>query len=151
MTTQGIEFVLGAVGTISYNVISGNDCASPDLGCGPDFFNEFQSAGIGGGGPGTVITRNLLFGNQIGIYVLGETEISQNLLVGNDYFGMALQDGSFSVNGDVILGGVGGIAVIAASVDTEALLNKATIAGTSGTPVQYFECCGFTATTIGRP
>lgn len=151
MATDGIELVLGAVGTVSYNVISGNACGGPDLNCGPDFFNEFQHAGIAAGGAGTVITRNLLFGNQVGIYVGESAEIRQNLIVHNDYFGIALQDGSFTVSKDVIVGGTGGVAVIAAFVDTEAVLDDITIAGTSGPPVQEFECCGFTATTIGGP
>lgn len=151
VATGGIELVAGAVGTVSDNVVSGNACGSPDLGCGPDFFNEFQLAGIGGGGAGTVISRNLLFGNQVGIYVVESAEIRQNLILHNDYFGMALQDGSFTVSKDVIVGGTGGVAVIAAFADTEAVLDNLHIAGTLGAPVQKFECCGFTATTIGGP
>lgn len=142
----GIELIFGAAGTVSDNIISGNACGSPDLGCGPDFFNEFQVAGIAGGGPGTVISRNLLFGNQVGIYVGDSAEISRNLFVNNDYFGIALQDGSFTVKRDLILGGVGGVAVIAAFADTEATLDHVNIAGTSGPRVRKFECCGFTAT-----
>lgn len=151
VATGGIELVAGAVGTVSDNVVSGNACGSPDLGCGPDFFNEFQLAGITGGGPGTVISRNLLFGNQVGIYVGESAEIRRNLILHNDYFGIALQDGSFTVSKDVIVGGTGGVAVITAFADTEAVLDNVHIAGTSGAPVQEFECCGFTATTIGGP
>jgi len=148
VSTLGIEMTLGAVGTVSYNVVSGNACGLP--GCGPDFFNEFQEAGIVGGGAGTVITHNFLYGNQVGIYVGDSAEISQNFIV-NDYFGIALQDGSFTVSKDVIVGGTGGVAVIAGFADTEAVLENVKIFGTSGEPVQEFECCGFTATTIGGP
>jgi len=76
-------------------------------------------------------------------------ELSHNLLVNNDYFGLALQDGSFTSTEDVIVGGAGGVAVIAAFADTTASLNRVTITGTSGPAVQSFECCGFTATVIG--
>jgi hypothetical protein len=150
VATDGIGLI-GSPGTIAYNVVSGIACPSPDLGCGPDFFNEFQLAGIGAGGPGTVITRNLLINNQIGIYVGEEAELSENLMVNNDYFGIALQDGTFTSRKDVVIGGVGGVAVIAGSVDTTASLDKVKIRGTSGPKVQEFECCGFTATVIGGP
>ncbi len=149
--TGGIELVGGATGTVSYNVVSGNQCGSPDLGCGPDFFNEFQVAGVTGGAPGTVITRNLLFDNQVGIYVGESAELSQNVLVSNDYFALALQDGAFTSRKDVIIGGGGGVAVIAAFADTTATLDHIKIAGTPGAPVQKFECCGFTATVVGGP
>ena len=145
----GIELIFGAVGTVSRNIISGNACGSSALGCGPDFFNEFQVAGIAGGGAGTVISQNLLFGNQVGIYVGDTATLSRNLLLGNDYFGIALQDGSFTSSQDRIVGGVGGVAVIAAFADALATLDKVKISGTSGAPVQTFECCGFTATVIG--
>ena len=62
---------------------------------------------------------------------------------------MALQDGSITAKHDRISGGAGGVAVIAAFADTLAVLDHVKIAGTSGLPVQEFECCGFTATTIG--
>jgi len=149
LSTDGIEFVLGAVGRISRNVVSGNACRAPDPGCGPDFFTETQHAGIAAGGTETVITRNLLYDNQVGIYVTDSAEISRNVLLNNRYFGMALQDGSFTVTRDRIQGGGGGVAVIAAAADTTAVLNRLKVVGTSGPTVQKFECCGFTATTIG--
>jgi hypothetical protein len=148
-TTGGIELVAGATGTVSYNIVSGNACGTPDFGCGPDFFEEFQQAGIAGGGAGTVISRNLLYDNQVGIYVGESAELSENVLVNNHYFGIALQDGSFTSRDDVVFGGVGGVAVIAAFADTTATLDDVKIAGTSGAAVQEFECCGFTATVIG--
>ena len=79
--TDGIEFVLGAVGTVSYNRVSGNACGSPEFGCGPDFFDEVQFAGIGGGGEGTIITRNVVFDNQVGIYVGESAAISNNIVL----------------------------------------------------------------------
>lgn len=67
-------------------------------------------------------------------------------LSGNDYFGMALQDGSFLESNDLI-SGVAGVAVIAGSADTHAALNRIKIANTSGAPLQKFERDGFAATT----
>lgn len=32
--------------TITHNEVSGNICILPDI-CGPDWFNQFQAAGIG--------------------------------------------------------------------------------------------------------
>ena len=144
-TTGGIELVAGATGTVSGNTVSGNACGNPDFGCGPDFFNEFQQAGIVGG-EGTVITQNTLYDNQVGIYGVDSAMISRNVLTNNHYFGIALQDGSFTVSNDQITGGEGGVAVIAASHNTEAVLDRVSIAQTAGAPVQKFECCGYNAT-----
>ncbi|WP_406165081.1 hypothetical protein [Streptomyces sp. NBC_00996] len=65
--------------------------------------------------------------------------------------GMALQDGSFTVRNDRIKGGVHGVAVIAASVDTSAVPDGVLITRRSGAPVQTFECCGFTAMATVKP
>jgi len=151
VATGGVEMIFGAVATISHNTISGNACGSAALGCGPDFFNEFQVAGITGGGPGTVIFNNVLNGNQVGIYAVDTAEISHNVIVDNHYFGMALQDGSFEVSHDEISGGYGAIAVIAAFADTQAVLDHERIGATSAAAVQTFQCCGFTATVVGGP
>ena len=149
IANYGIDFALGATGTVSHNTISGNACGSPDL-CGPDFFNEFQVAGFVGGAPGTVITHNLFFGNQVGIYAGDGVTMSHNVLRDNEYFGVAIQDGVLTSEHDVISGGFGGVAVIAAFADTTANLDKVNIKHTSGTPIQKFECCGFTASVIAR-
>jgi Right handed beta helix region len=150
VSSDGIDVVFSQA-TVSHNVVANNECRPSDPLCGPDFFNDFQHIGIFAGGPGTVIAQNLLYGNQVGMYVLDSATIRQNVLLNNDYFGIALQDGSFSVSNSRINGGDGGVAVIAASADTEATLDGVKIAGTSGAPVREFECCGFTATTIGGP
>lgn len=151
VATGGVEMIFGAVATVSHNTISGNACGSAALGCGPDFFNEFQVAGITGGGPGTAISNNVLHGNQVGIYVGDTAEIGHNVIVDNHYFGMALQDGSFAVSHDEISGGYGAIAVIAAFADAQAVLDHERIGATSAAPVQKFQCCGFTATVVGGP
>ena len=150
LVTDGVEFVLGANGTISENVVSGNICGVPELGCGNDFFASFQLSGIGAGAPGTKIFGNVVFGNQVGIYVTEAADVRENLLLQND-FGMALQDGRFTSEGGIILGGIAGVAVIAAFVDTRATLKDIRIADTQRAGVHKFECCGFHATVVRRP
>jgi hypothetical protein len=64
---------------------------------------------------------------------------------------MARQDGSCTVRDDRIGGGVGGVAVVAASADTKTVLDGPRIKRTSGAPVRTFEWCGFTATATVQP
>ncbi|MCX5192348.1 right-handed parallel beta-helix repeat-containing protein [Streptomyces sp. NBC_00249] len=150
LSTDGIEFV-GAIGRIEENVVSDNACREPDPGCGTDFFNDVQHAGILAGGAGTVIAKNRLSRNQLGIYAFDTAEIRHNNLIDNEFFGMALQDGTFTATKDTIRGGVGGVAAIASAVDTTARLDHVKITKTSGDPIQTFECCGFTATVTAEP
>ncbi|MCP3754006.1 nitrous oxide reductase family maturation protein NosD [Streptomyces sp. TBY4] len=152
LSTDGIEFVGGAVGRVTHSTISENECREPDTACGPDVFNEFQHAGIVGDAPGTVLEHNRITGNQVGIYVAGTgLTIGNNDLRRNSYIGIALQDGSFTLRKDRITGGTHGVAVIAATTDTDAVLDGVKITQTSGTPVRTFECCGFTATATVNP
>lgn len=152
LSTDGIGFVAGAAGRVTRNTISGNDCREPDPFCGPDFFGETQHAGVVTSTPGTVVEHNRLVGNHIGIYAIGGSDtVGHNDITRSSYFGTALQDGSFTVRGDRIDGGVGGVAVVAASADTKAVLDGVRIGRTSGAPVRTFECCGFTATVTVRP
>jgi hypothetical protein len=146
---EGILLTQGASGVVSDNVVSGNACATPELGCGPDFFSEFQTFGIAADGGDALVARNLLFGNQVGIYAVGGANLRSNVLVGND-FGLALQDGAHRPRGDLILGGKVGVAVIAFFADATALLDRVRILGTSGEAVEELACCGFTATAERR-
>lgn len=153
VATDGIEFPVGSVGIISHNTVSGNICPPTSTSCGPDWFTQFQHAGItaGGWGPGTVVTNNLVFGNQVGM-LLGEAdEISHNRMVDNDYFGLGLFDGTFLIHGAQISGGGGGVWVIADIADTTVVLDNVTFSGLSGPAVEELECCGFTATVTGGP
>jgi nitrous oxidase accessory protein NosD len=155
--TNGIEVVAGAAGTVVHNTVSGNICPEgmPDV-CGPDFFNQFQEAGIaaGGNGPGTIISHNLLVGNQMGMFLSEVDEISQNVMVDNEYYGLGLvgvDSGSFTVDGGEIRGGAGGIWVTAVLVDMTVVLNQVTFSGLSGPAVDILEDGGFMATVIGGP
>jgi hypothetical protein len=149
VATTGVEIVAGGTGTITDNVISGNQCGSPSLGCGPDFFSELQLAGVSAGA-GVVISRNLLINNQVGAYVSETASLDHNIIVGSDYFGLAFQDGDMTSTKDRITGGGGGVAIIASAVDTTATLNGITIAVRSGPAVQKFES-GFSATVVKTP
>ncbi len=153
VATDGIEFPVGSVGTISHNTVSGNICPPTSTSCGPDWFTQFQHAGIlaGGWGPGTVVTNNLVFGNQVGMFLGEADDISHNRMVDNDYFGLGLVDGTFLINGAQIIGGGGGVWVIADTADTTVVLDNVTFSGLSGPAVEELECCGFTATVTGGP
>jgi hypothetical protein len=153
VATDGIEFPVGAVGTIAHNVVSGNICPPTDPDCGPDWFTQFQHAGIGAGGwgPGTVIKNNLVFGNQIGLFLSEADEISGNLVVGNTFFGYALVYGTYAVKGGHVLGGGGGVWLIADEADTTAHFSGVRFFGLSGPKVGEVECCGFTATATFSP
>jgi len=153
VATDGIEFPVGSVGTVAHNVVSGNQCPPNDPTCGPDWFTQFQHAGIGAGGwgPGTVITDNLLVDNQVGL-LLGESDdISDNVMVDSDFFGMALFDGTFVVDGGSVSGGGGGLWMIADGADTNVTLNGVAFSGLGGPTVDKVEREGFTATVTINP
>ena len=155
--TDGIEIVAGAAGIIDHNTVSGNVCpvGFPEN-CGTDFFTQFQHAGIGAGGngPGTVITHNLLIGNQIGLFLSEVDEIADNEMVDNDFFGLGLvgvDDGAFTIKGGKIAGGGGGVWVAAVLTDMTVDVSKLTLSDLSGPAVEILEDGGFTATVIGAP
>jgi Right handed beta helix region len=153
VATDGIEFPVGSVGTVAHNTVSGNQCPPTDPTCGPDWFTQFQHAGIGAGGwgPGMVVTDNLLFDNQVGL-LLGESdEIRDNVMVDNDFFGLALFDGEFVVDGGSVSGGGGGLWMIADSANTNVTLNGVAFSGLGGPTVDKVECCGFVATVTINP
>ncbi len=98
LSTDGIGFIAGAAGRVTGNTISGNDCREPDPACGPDFFGETQHVGVAAG-TNTVVEHNRLIGNHVGIYAVGGSDsIGHNDITRSSYFGMALQDGSFTVS-----------------------------------------------------
>src|SRR5262245_60243789 len=129
--TTGIELVAGAVGTIVHNTVSGNVCPDgmPDI-CGPDFFTQIQEAGIsaGGNGPGTVISHNLLVGNQLGLFLSESDEIAHNVMRDNEYFGLALvgvDTAAFTIEGAAIIGGGGRLSRTAVISDMDAVAKMA--------------------------
>jgi len=154
--TTGINLTGGAVGRIAHNTVSGNIC--PDgmpEDCGPDFFSQTQHAGIvaGGAGPGTVVTHNRVIGNMVGLLLLESDEISHNVAIDNEFFGILLagvDTGQFTLEHERIQGGGGGISVVP-FVDTTVNLEHLKLSDLSGPAVEVMECVGATATVIGGP
>jgi hypothetical protein len=155
--TDGVELVAGAVGTIAHNTISHNICpANLPQNCGPDFFTQFQHAGIvaGGNGPGTVITDNTLIGNQVGMFLAESDEISGNVMLDSDFFGLALigvSDGAFNVRGGAIKGGGGGLWLTPVAVDMSVVLKRVKFSGLGGPEVQVLEGAEFKARVSRKP
>jgi hypothetical protein len=153
VATDGIEFPVGSVGTITHNIVSGNICPPSDTGCGPDWFSQFQHAGIlaGGWGPGTVVSHNVVFDNQIGLFLGEADEIKNNVMQNSHFFGIGLIDGTFLIDHAQIKGGAGGVWVIAQGANTTAVLDHVSYSGLSGPEVEELECCGFAATVSITP
>ena len=147
----GVAVSFGAIGTIVDNTISDNLCDAPF--CGPDPINQGQSAGISVScaDPGTIVARNRLSRNDVGIY-LGPAPhcslVSHNRLTDNRYFGEIIQDGDSTISHDIISGGQVGVGVVADSIDTIGTLDDVSITGTSVARTQEISCCGFTARVI---
>jgi hypothetical protein len=150
----GVQIGNGALAVVTYNVIRGNRCERPELGCGADPATQVQSAALANGSgdppaPGTEFAHNVLADNDVGVYMFDAGEccdVHHNLMVGNRFFGVVIQDGESSVSHDTIIGGQTGVGVIADSADTVGTLEHEHISGTSGPRISISECCGFTAT-----
>jgi parallel beta-helix repeat protein len=149
----GILFVFGAKGTITHNEVRGNICNLPE--CGPDFFTQLQSVGIvaDSAGEGSVISNNYVSNNDAGIAVIGASEcciIDYNKLTDNRFFGITIVDGEHTISNTKIFGGNIGVAAIAFSANTVAILDQVKIIGAT-IPVQEFPSGGFTAEVVILP
>ena len=147
----GIDLGGNATARIAGNWIGANVCRAAF--CGPDPINEAQGAGIlvQSAATGTSIVGNVVTNNDAGVYQVDSPDcctISRNLLAANRYFGVVIQDGDGATNGNRILGGRVGIAVVADFVDTTGLLHGDTVASTSVARVREIECCGVTARAV---
>jgi parallel beta-helix repeat protein len=151
---SGISVNYGAVARVTKNTVRDMVCTVPT--CGRDPINEFQSFGIGATAteaPGTVIEKNAVIDNEVGIYLLaspGCCETRNNKVTDNQFFGVLIQDGSNDTADNNIRGGEVGIGVVADAVDTVAVLHGDEISRAALLPVQEIDCCGFTATAIRR-
>jgi parallel beta-helix repeat protein len=150
----GVTVSFSAVARVTGNTVRGMVCTGP--GCGRDPTTEFQSVGIGGNSnpPGTVIEKNTVSDNDVGIYLFGSDgccRTSKNTLTDNRFFGIVVQDGNNETEKNSISGGEVGIGVVADFVDTMAVSRHDRIERTSVAPVQEIECCGVTATAIVEP
>ncbi|MGW6704365.1 right-handed parallel beta-helix repeat-containing protein [Streptomyces sp. NPDC054956] len=148
----GINVGRGGIATVTGNTLSGSVCTLRE--CGPDPVNEFQSMGIlvqNFSPPGTRISHNHVFGNDVGIYQYSAPNccrISDNKLEDNRYFGIVIQDGNGETHHNTITGGQVGIGVVASTTDTTGVLREDRISGTTVAPVREIESGGFTATAV---
>lgn len=107
----GIGVFSGASATIDHNTISGNECNDPSYGCGPDWFNDYQSFGVLtiGAASSTVISHNSLNTNDVGIYTDTGVTIDHNDVASRD-FGIATDYGNAAqVDHNSTTGGIYGI------------------------------------------
>ena len=149
----GILFVFGAKGTITHNEVSENICNLPE--CGPDFFTQLQSAGIvaDSAGEGSVISNNYVSNNDAGIAVIGASGcciIDYNKLTDNRFFGITIVDGEQTISNTKIYGGNVGVAAVAITANTVAILDNVKIIDAT-TPVQELPSGGFTAEVVFLP
>jgi nitrous oxidase accessory protein NosD len=119
LAQNGIEYLDGAAGTVSGNTVSGDECNVSGA-CGPNQFTASQGIGIllYNTGPMTV-SGNTVTGTDDGIFYgypdSGTATISGNVLSGNRFEGVLLNQGTANVSGNVISGS--NIGVQAASYD----------------------------------
>ena len=150
----GIHVSAGAVARLVDNRITGDVCGGPF--CGPDPIEQAQGAGIllQSTVPGTTVVGNRIAGSDVGVYDVdspGCCAIAANRLSDNRWFGIVIQDGDGSAEGNLITDGQTGVGVVADFADTTAVLSGNRIERTSIAPVREIECCGFSATAVVRP
>jgi hypothetical protein len=96
---NGIQIAYSAVGTVSDNTVSGNECNLAAPICGPDVATEYQGAGIltYESGAGTVLRGNTITGNDVGILTADDAALSTaNQIQDNRYEGILLNDATYS-------------------------------------------------------
>jgi hypothetical protein len=108
---NGIQVSNGAKATITSSTVSGNECDNST--CGADAFNDYQATGVlfYGAARGSQVTNSTLKENDIGAYFVStsptqphtpEVTISHDVLSGDRYEGVVLDQGDASVKGDTI-------------------------------------------------
>jgi hypothetical protein len=141
------------------NTITDNHCASPLAAalrhgrpCGPDPLNQSHDDGIIviRSGPGTIIDRNSVSGNDVGISLWSAPlccTVTDNKLIRNAFFGALLRDNSTAdLKGGTISGGQVGVGAVSIKANTSAMLAGVKITGTSVAPTKTYSCCGYQAT-----
>src|SRR5271155_281045 len=97
IASNGIQVAYGAVGTVSDNTVSGNECDLASV-CGPNLVTQTQSAGIltYQSGKGTTVKGNTVSGNDIGIATVNDAAVStNNQIQDNRYEGLLVNDGTY--------------------------------------------------------
>jgi parallel beta-helix repeat protein len=144
----GIMVGFGARAKVTQNQSIQNICDQD--GSGPDLINQGQSVGIFiiDADAGTVISKNRVKDNDVGIYLYDSTGLDltdDNILTNNRYFGLAVQDSNNMCSRNNITGGNVGIGVVADSIDTVATLRNNSITGTSVASVEGISTAGYSA------
>lgn len=145
----GIMVGFGAKAIVNQNQNVKQNLCDQD-GYGPDPINQGQSVGIFTieADPDTVISRNKIEYNDVGIYLYYSTGLNQtndNILRNNRYFGLVIQDGNNTCSGNNITGGNFGIGVVAGSADTVATLRNNRITDTSDISIKEISAEGYSA------
>ena len=110
---NGIQVSNGAGATISSSSVSANECDNAS--CGPDAFTDTQATGIlfYGAAAGSKVTSSTLKENDIGFYLVSdsptqptsaEATIEKDVLSGDRYEGVALDQGDAFLKEDTISG-----------------------------------------------
>jgi hypothetical protein len=109
---NGIQVSNGAQASITSSTISGNECDNAN--CGSNAFTATQATGVlfYGAARGSTLTGSTLKENDIGAYFVSlhpiehtlEVTISQDVVSGDRYEGVALDQGDASVKSDTISG-----------------------------------------------
>jgi hypothetical protein len=113
VASNGIQIAYGAIGTVSHNTVSGNECGTGN--CGSNYVTLYQASGIltYGSGAGTVVSDNTVSGNDMGIYDGADTvQLANNHLQNNRYEGMFLNDGTYTASNNKISNSPIGIAIV---------------------------------------
>jgi hypothetical protein len=146
---NGIQVSNGAKAAITSSTVSGNECDNSS--CGADAFDTYQATGVlfYGAARGSQVTSSTLEENDIGVYFAStapvqphtpEVTISQDVLSGDRYEGLVLEQGDASVKGDTITGPANiGVDLIQDELEAYAPTSSAsadTIEGTSGAAVE---------------
>jgi hypothetical protein len=148
IASNGIQIGFGAVGTVSHNIVSGNECTLASV-CGPNYVTQTQSTGIltYQSGAGTVVTDNTASGNDVGILDAADTvKLANNHLQNNGDEGMYLNDGAYEASNNDISSSLIGIAIVSdgfVANPTTATLHGNHLTGTFSTaPVQLVAYTG---------
>ncbi len=149
----GINVSWGIV-NIKRNIIRKNFCTGSL--CGPDPFEDFQSAGVGApffGSKLTEISDNIISDTDVGVYGGGQGDetytISRNR-ISSRLFGIAIQDGKAKTVENRIIGGKIGIGVFAGEANAVGILKGDRIRRTKDEDVKAVTCCSFKAKVIQR-
>jgi nitrous oxidase accessory protein NosD len=124
LAQNGVQVSAGALATIRNNTI--RDLLCENGSCGSDPTDKFASSAIilFGAGSGVVAEDNRLLNNDIGIYNLSiGTIIQNNILDGNRYIGILLDEGSATVSNNQIVGGDYGVLLVSFNAELYGITN----------------------------